>query len=158
MVVRRDLGEDDRELAVRDERDAGIEALPAREAAHARPRLAPPPIFPTSVTTTASATIQPTSPNADTSIESPKTKKKSAAKMSRKLKKRSSICSRTLVSERTMPAISAPIASDSPSSSASAAHRDEEAEHGEQEELERKPVEQAVERLARASATRRGPR
>ena len=79
------------------------------------------------------------------SIERPKTKKNSAAKMSRKLKKRSSIWSRTDVSESTIPAIRAPIASERPSSSATAAQPTRNREHREQEELERQPVERAVE-------------
>ena len=44
-------------------------------------------------------------------MERPKTKKKSAAKTSRKARKRSSISSRIEVSARTTPALSAPIAS-----------------------------------------------
>jgi hypothetical protein len=94
------------------------------------PATYPPPTFPTSAATTAAARIQPTLPILATSIERPKTKKKSAAKTSRKLKKRSSISSRTDVSDRTTPAISAPIASDRPTS------------------LARQPVEQPIDQPA----------
>jgi hypothetical protein len=83
-----------------------------------RPARSVPATLPITVTTTAPARIHPTSRIAETSIERPKTKKKSAAKTSRQLKKRSSTSSRTEVSESTTPASRAPIASESPSSCA----------------------------------------
>ena len=70
--------------------------------------------LPATLSTTASAMSGPRESSAPTSMLSPKTKKKSAAKMSRKLRNRSSISCRADVSESTTPAISAPIASERP--------------------------------------------
>src|SRR6185503_9599114 len=105
----------DRELAVGDERGAGVDPLAHREAAQ------PPgddtdPSLPMSVATIAMATIQPRSLQRERSIVSANAKKNNAAKMSRIAKNRCSISSRTPLSDRITPAISAPIASESSSS------------------------------------------
>ena len=78
--------------------------------------------------------------------------------MSRKLKKRSSIWSRTVRLREDDPRHERPDRLREPELVRDRGEPDEEAEDREQEELEREPVEQAVDGLRRASATRRGPR
>ena len=110
-VARGELRDDDRELAVRDERRAGVDPLPRREPAEPAGE-EPDADLAENVATRATSTIQPTSPSAPRSIVSANAKKKRAANTSRTAKNRCSISSRTPLSERITPAIRAPIASD----------------------------------------------
>ena len=105
-----------------------------------------PPSLPTTLRTTASAISQPSESSASTSMERPKTKKKRAAKMSRKLRKRSSIsCRRGRVREDHAGHEGADRLGEA-ELVGDRAHPDQEREGEEEEELARHPLEEPVDR------------